>query len=143
MISEKEKISVLVIDDHAGLREGIATVVNTQPDMFIVGEASDGCEAVQQYRALQPDVAMVDWNLPALRGEEVIRTLIAEFPEARFIVMSALSSDDTIQNAVRLGARAYLCKDMLRRELLPAIRAVYQGRRYFPERILAALKNTQ
>src|SRR5215471_9046076 len=137
---ETQKIRVLVIDDHASLREGIATVVNAQPDMVIAGEASNGQEAIDQYRALQPDVTLLDWNLPVLRGEEVIKTLIAEFPSARFIVMSALSGDDSIQNAVRLGAKAYLCKDMLRRELLPAIRAVHQGRQYLPDKVAAALK---
>ena len=143
MDSTTEKIRVLVIDDHASLREGITGVVNAQPDMIIAGEASNGQEAIQQYRALEPDVTLLDWNLPVLRGEEVIATLIAEFPRARFIVMSALSGDDSIQNALRLGAKAYLCKDMLRRELLPAIRAVHQGRQYLPDQIAASLKSMQ
>jgi DNA-binding NarL/FixJ family response regulator len=126
MISETNKTRVLVIDDHATLREGIAAVVNAQPDMIVAGEASNGRKAIQQYRVLQPDVTLLDWDLPVLRGEEVISTLIAKFPKARFIVMSALGDDDSIQNALRLGAKAYLCKDMLRRELLPAIRTVHQ-----------------
>ena len=140
---ETQKIRVLVIDDHASLREGIATVVNAQPDMVIAGEASNGQEAIQQFRAIQPDVTMLDWNLPVLRGQEVLTRLIAEFQNARFIVMSALSGDDSIQNAIRLGAKAYLCKDMLRRELLPAIRAVHQGRQYLPDKVAAALKDRQ
>jgi two-component system, NarL family, response regulator len=97
MVSTTEKIRVLVIDDHGSLREGIAAVVNAQPDMVIAGEASNGREAIEQYRGLQPDVTLLDWNLPVLRGEEVITTLISEFPRARFIVMSALSGDDSIQ----------------------------------------------
>ena len=140
MDSKTEKIRVLVVDDHAGLREGIAVVVNAQADMIIAGEASNGREAIQQFRALQPDVTVVDWNLPEMRGEEVIATLIAEFPQARFIVVSALSGDDCPRRAVELGAKAYLCKDMLRRELLPAIRAVHEGRQYLPEKIAASLK---
>ena len=142
MVSTTEKIKVLVIDDHGSLREGIAAVVNAQPDMVIVGEASNGREAIEQYRGLQPDVTLLDWNLPVLRGEEVITTLIAEFPRARFIVMSALSGDDSIQRAVGLGAKAYLCKDMLRREPLPAIRAVHQGHQYLPDKVAASLKNS-
>jgi DNA-binding NarL/FixJ family response regulator len=143
MVSETERIRLLVIDDHAALRDGIAAVVNAQPDMLIAGEASNGLEAIQQYRALQPDVTLLDWNLPALCGEEVIRTVIAEFPKARFIAMSALSGIDSVQNALRLGVKGCLCKDLLRREMLPAIRAVHEGHRYLPDRIAAALKNRE
>jgi DNA-binding NarL/FixJ family response regulator len=132
---------VLVVDDHAAMREGISAVLNAQPDMVVAGEASDGQEAIERFRALQPDVSLVDWNLPIVAGEEVIRTLTAEFPDARFIVITALSGDDSIGRAVRLGVRSYLCKDMLRRELLPAIRAVHQGRQYIPEQLASQLKN--
>jgi DNA-binding NarL/FixJ family response regulator len=133
--SSTSKIQVLVIDDHSGMREGISAVLNAQPDMVVVGEARDGREAIRCFRELRPDVSLVDWNLPILRGEEVITALSAEFPEARFIVITALNDDDCIRRALRLGAQAYLHKDMLRRELLPAIRAVHQGRRYIPEAI--------
>jgi DNA-binding NarL/FixJ family response regulator len=131
---------VLVIDDHAAMREGINAVVNAQPDMVVVGEASDGREAIQRFRDLQPDVSLVDWNLPTVHGEEVIATLNAEFPQARFIVITALNGDDSIQRALRLGAKSYLHKDMLRRELLPAIRAVYQGEHYLPDKIADRIK---
>src|SRR6266478_655633 len=123
--SATQQIGVFVIDDHAGMREGISAVVNAQADMTVVGEASDGQEAIERFRALQPDVSLVDWNLPIVRGEEVISALIAEFPDARFIVISALIGDDSVGHALRLGAKSFLCKDMLRRELLPAIRAVH------------------
>jgi len=93
-------------------------------------------------RALQPDLTLLDWDLPVLRGEEVITTINVEFPGARFIVRSALSGDDSIQNAVRLGAKAYLCKDLLRRELLSAIRAVHQGHQYLPGKVAPSLKTT-
>jgi DNA-binding NarL/FixJ family response regulator len=140
VLSNSEKIRVLVVDDHAGMREGITAVVNAQPDMMVVGEASDGQEAIQQFRALQPDVSLVDWNLPVLRGEEVISTLRAEVPKTPFIVITALNDDDCIRRALFLGARGYLHKDMLRRELLPAIRAVHQGKRYIPDEIGIRLK---
>jgi len=130
----------LVIDDHAGMREGITAVVNAQPDMTVVGEAGDGQEAIQRFRALQPDVSLVDWNLPKVRGEEVIATLSSEFPKARFIVITALSDDDCLRRALGLGAQSYLHKDMLRRDLLPAIRAVHQGQQYLPEKIANRLK---
>src|SRR5262245_20529313 len=99
------------------MREGISAVVNSQRDMAVVGEASDGQEAIERFRALQPDVALVDWNLPVVRGEEVLTRLSAEFPKARFIVITSLTDDDCIRRALDLGAQAYLHKDMLRREL--------------------------
>jgi len=130
-----------VIDDHAGMREGISAVVNAQPDMMVVGEAGDGQQAIQQFKQLRPDVSLVDWNLPVVPGEEVLSTLSTQFPEARFIVITALSDDDCIPRALKLGAQAYLHKDMLRRELLPAIRAVHQGQQYVPDKIARRLTN--
>jgi DNA-binding NarL/FixJ family response regulator len=123
-----------VVDDHAGMRDGISAMVNAQPDMTVVGEASDGREAIERFRTLQPDVSLVDWNLPIVRGEEVIATLIKEFPRARFIAITALNDDKCIQRTRDLGAKGYIHKDMLRRELLSAIRAVNQGQHYFPEK---------
>ena len=137
----QQQIGVLVIDDHAGMREGIRAVVNAQPDMTVVGEARDGQEAIQRFRALQPDVSLLDWNLPVVRGEEVLSTFREEVPNARFIVISALNDEDCIRRALSLGAQCYLHKDMLRRELLPAIRAVHDGQRYIPEAIAKRLKN--
>ena len=125
-----DKLSILVIDDHGGMRDGICAVINAQPDMTVVGEASDGQEALQRFRALQPDVSLLDWNLPIVPGEEVLETVIKEHPSARIIVITSLSDDDCIRRAFCLGAGAYLHKDMLRRELIPAIRSVYQGQRY-------------
>ena len=123
------------------MREGITAVVNAQTDMIVVGEAGDGQAAIQQFRALRPDISLLDWNLPILRGEDVLATLRAESPEARFIVISALNDDDCIRRAFSLGAQAYLHKDMLRRELLLAIRAVHKGQRYIPDKIANRLKN--
>jgi two-component system NarL family response regulator len=139
VLSNNEKIRVLVIDDHAGMREGISGVVNAQQDMTVVGEASDGQQALEQFRSLRPDVSLVDWNLPIVPGEEVLVTLSAEAPKAQFIVITAISDDDCIRRALNLGAQAYLHKDMLRRELLPAIRAVHQGQRYLPREIATRL----
>ena len=129
-----------MVDDHAAMRDGISVVVNAQPDMMIAGVATNGREAIEQFRALKPDVTVLDWGLPVLPGEEVLATLIAEFPDARFVVITALSGDECIQRALSLGAKSYLCKDMLRRELLPAIRAVHQGQRYLPDKIAKTLK---
>ena len=132
---------MLLVDDHAGMREGISAVVNAQPDMMVVGEAANGHEAIQRFRELQPDVSVVDWNLPIVRGEEVLATLYEEFPNARFVVITALNGDDSIRQALSLGAQCYLHKDMLRRELLPAIRAVHDGQHYIAEAIAKRLRN--
>jgi DNA-binding NarL/FixJ family response regulator len=131
---------VLVVDDHASMREGISAVVNAQSDMIIAGQASDGQQAIELFRNLRPDVALLDWNLPRAHGEEVLATLITEFPTARFIIITALTGDERIRRALHLGALAFLHKDMLRRELLPAIRAVHEGRQYLPAEIANRLK---
>ena len=130
---ERQRIQVLVVDDHAGMRDGIRAVVNAQLDMVVVGEANDGHEAIDKFRTLLPDITIVDWNLPKARGDEVIAALSKEFPQARFIVITALNDEDCIRRAIDLGARAYIHKDRLRREMLSVIRAVNQGERCFPE----------
>ncbi len=141
VVSETRKIRVLVVDDHATMREGICAVVNSQPDMIVVGEASDGQAAIEQFKTLQPDISLVDWNLPLVSGAEVISALSREFPGARFIVMTALTGEDNIRRALRFGARSFLYKNMLRRELLPAIRAVDKGQEYLPAKIVECLKD--
>lgn len=113
------------------MREGITAIVNMQPDMIVLGEAGDGKEAIKQFRKLRPDICLLDWNLP-VGGEEVLSAVSVEFPEARFIVISALCDDDCVRRALCAGAQTFIHKDMLRRELLPAIRTVYQGKKYLP-----------
>jgi DNA-binding NarL/FixJ family response regulator len=135
-----EKMRLFIIDDHAAMREGVTAVVNAQPDMTMVGEASNGPQAIERFRVLRPDVSLVDWNLPIVNGGEIIRTLSTEFPEARFIVITALSGDELVQRALNVGAKSYLWKETLRRELLPAIRAVYRGQQYLPADIADRLK---
>lgn len=122
------------------MREGLTAIINAQPDMIVVGEAGDGREALQQFRDLRPDLLLLDWNLPVLSGEEVLKTVRAEFPQARFIVISSLNDDDSVRQALGLGAQAYLHKDRLRRELIPAIRSVHQGQEYLPQKSSKRLK---
>lgn len=141
MPPKTQKIRILVADDHSVVREGIRAVVNAQPDMTVAGEACDGNQAIERFKSLQPDVSLVDWNLPVVHGAEVIRRLRYEFPTAKFIVITALNGDETIRQALQLGVQSYLFKDTLRRELLPAIRAVDEGKQYFPYKILSRRKN--
>ena len=122
------------------MREGISAIVNAQPDMIVVGEASDGREAIERFRALQPDVSVLDWNLPVVHGQEVLTTLRKESPMGRFIVITSLTEEDCIRQASSLGASSFLHKDMLRRQLLPAIRAVHQGQQYRPDKLANWLK---
>ena len=122
------------------MREGISAIVNAQPDMIVLGEASDGKEAIRQFKKLRPDICLLDWNLPVVCGEEVLSTVRTQFPEAHFIVISALSEDDCVRRALCVGAQAYIHKEMLRRELLRAIRTVYEGKKYLPEKIANRLK---
>jgi two-component system, NarL family, response regulator len=138
--SYTQKIRVLVADDHAGMREGIGAMINGQSDMVVAGEAADGQDAVEKFKSFQPDVTIMDFNLPIVSGADAIKTIRAEFPEARFLVITAMNDDDCIRQALSAGARSYLHKDMLRRELLPAIRAVHQGRQYLPDQIAKRLK---
>jgi DNA-binding NarL/FixJ family response regulator len=138
-----QKIRVLIVDDHAIIREGISALINSQPDMLVAGEAIDGEEAVQQFKALQPDIAVADLNLPVICGIEAIGLIRAEFPAARFIVITALDGLDCIRQAFAAGAQAFLHKDMLRGELLSAIRAVHEGRQYIPPAIRERLKQLE
>src|SRR4030095_13779270 len=108
--------------------------------MMVVGEAADGQEAIQRFRELQPDVSVVDWNLPIVRGGEVLATLNKEFPNPRFVVITALNGDDCIRHVLNPGAQAFLHKDVLRRELPPAIRVVHQGEAYLPGKIANWIK---
>lgn len=127
-----EKIRVLVVDDHAVMCEGISALVEAQRDMVVVGKAANGEEAIAEFRQLQPLIAIVDVNLPDISGIEAMIAIRRETPTARFIMISAINDDRCIRQAAHAGAQAFLHKDMLRRELIPAIRDVQEGRQYFP-----------
>jgi DNA-binding NarL/FixJ family response regulator len=127
-----ERISVLTVDDHPMLREGIASVVRPRSDMTLVGEAEDGVQAIEAYRALRPDVTLMDLQMPNLNGVDAIIRIRAEFPTARIIVLTTYDGDVLALRALRAGAVGYLLKGTLRKELLDAIRTVHAGRRHIP-----------
>jgi DNA-binding NarL/FixJ family response regulator len=132
-------IRILTVDDHALLREGIAALVNAECDMKLVAEASNGQEAIEQFRLHRPDVTLMDLHMPALNGIEAVIGIRTEFPNARIIVLTTYTGDVQVLRALRAGARAYLLKGHVHRELLETIRAVHAGKKRIPPEIAAEL----
>ncbi len=132
-------IRILIADDHPFLREGVVAVLSGQPDMTVVGEAEDGQEAIALYRALQPDILLIDLQMPVLDGLEALRRIRSEFPEARIIVLTTYAGDVQAVQALQAGAAGYLLKNSLRNELLDAVRAVYRGSRHLTAVIAAEI----
>ena len=132
-------IRILTVDDHPLLRKGIAALVNNENDMKLVAEASTGEEAIEKFRAYRPDVTLMDIQLPGLNGIETIGELQKEFPSARIIVLTTYSGDVQVVRAIKAGARGYLLKRQVHRELLETIRAVHAGQRRIPQEIAAEL----
>src|SRR5271156_4744292 len=131
-------IRILTVDDHALLREGIAALVNTEPDMKLVAEASNGEEAIEKFRAHRPDVTLMDLQMPGLNGIEAMIRILAEFPDARMIVLTTYSGDVQVLRALRAGARAYLLKGH-DRELIETIHAVHKGQKRIPPEVATEL----
>ena len=136
---ETRQIRVLVVDDHPFLREGIAAAINGQKDMTLVGEATNGLEALESFRSLRPDVTLMDIHLPGMSGIEAMLAIRAEFPTARIVVLTAYRGDIQALRAFKAGAVGYLLKNMLRKELLDTIRIVHAGRRRIPDEIAKEL----
>ena len=129
MSDDRKLIRILTVDDHPVVRNGIAGLVADQTDMVLVGEAANGREAVQQFRAHKPDVTLMDVQMPELNGVDAIIAIRGEFPEARIIVLTTYAGDVQIVRALKAGAQGYLLKGLLHKELLEAIRAVHTGRK--------------
>ena len=128
-------IRVLTVDDHQLLREGIAAVLEGQPDMVLIGQASNGREAIQSFRQHRPDVTLMDLRMPDMSGIEAITAIRAEFPNARIIVLTTYAGDVQAAGALKAGASGYLLKNLVRKELLETIRVVHAGKRRVPPEI--------
>lgn len=134
MSTSENPISILTVDDHPMLREGIAAVLQGEADMVLVGEANNGREAIDQFRALRPDVTLMDLQMPQMNGLDTIMAIRKEFQQARIIVLTTYSGDVQAVRAFKAGAYGYLLKSMLRKELLETIRNVHAGRKRIPRR---------
>ena len=128
-------IRILTVDDHPLLREGIAAVLEGQPDMVLIGQAINGREAIESYRRHRPDVTLMDLRMPDMSGIEAITAIRAEFPNARIIVLTTYAGDVQAAGALKAGASGYLLKNLVRSELLETIRLVHAGKRRVPAEI--------
>jgi DNA-binding NarL/FixJ family response regulator len=134
-----KQIKILTVDDHPLLRQGIAALIQGEKDMLIVGEASNGREAIQVFRSQRPDVTLMDLQMPDLNGIDAIVTIRQEYPQARIIVLTTYEGDALARRALKAGVVGYILKDMIRTELLEAIRSVDAGNRYIPQKIASEL----
>ena len=134
-VLQSESIRILSVDDHQLLREGIAAVLESQEDMALVAQTSNGREAVESFRRLRPDVTLMDLRMPDMSGIEAIRAIRAEFPDARIIVLTTYAGDAQAAAALKAGAVGYLLKNLVRKELLETIRIVHSGKRRVPPEI--------
>ena len=129
MSAEASPIRILVVDDHPVVRQGVAGLVGGQPDMTHRWQASNGREAIQQFRAHHPDVVLMDLQMPEMNGLDALMAIRDEAPEARIIVLTTYAGDAQVLRAIKAGARGYLLKSALHRELLETIRAVHAGKK--------------
>jgi DNA-binding NarL/FixJ family response regulator len=132
-------IRILAVDDHPLLREGIAALVNSQPDMKLIAQAANGREAIELFRKHRPDVTLMDLQMPEMNGIDAMIAIRGEFPQARIVVLTTYKGDVEVLRALKAGARGYLLKNLLRRELLETIRAVHSGEKRIPPEVAAQI----
>src|ERR1700689_2057531 len=139
MSIDSEPIRILCVDDHPLLRAGVVALIETQPDMTMVGEAASGREAIEMYRAKRPNITLMDLQMPDMSGIDAIIAIRGEFPDARIIVLTTYEGDVLAHRALKAGARAYILKGMVRKDLLDAIRTVHTGRRHVQSEVAVGL----
>jgi DNA-binding NarL/FixJ family response regulator len=132
-------IRVMTVDDHALIREGVAALIANQKDMRLVGEASNGREAIEQFRSHRPDVTLMDLQMPEMNGIDALIAIRSEFPDARIIVLTTYAGDALCKRAMTAGAQAYILKGNVRKDLLDTIRAVRAGKKFIHGEVAAEL----
>ena len=141
MTDHSAVIRILAVDDHDLLRKGIAALVGIEPDMTLVAEATNGREAIHQFRAHRPDVTLMDLQMPEMDGLDALIAIRGEFPDARIIVLTTYAGDAQALRALQAGARGYLLKNMVNKELLDTIRAVHAGKKTMSPAICTNSRN--
>lgn len=138
-MDQSKPIRILSVEDHPVFREGLSTILGSQPDMLLVAQAANAVEAVAEFRRHRPDVTLMDLSLPGTNGTDTLISIRGEFPQARIIMLTTSDSDGEIQRALRAGAAAYMLKSMPKNELLAMIRSVHAGGRHVPPEVAARL----
>lgn len=138
-MNDQPRIRVFSADDHPLLREGIAAVINNQPDMVMVAQAATGREAVQMFREHRPDVTLMDLRMPDISGIDAMNAIRHEYPDARIVMLTTFEGDVEIQRALAAGARGYILKNMPPKDLVDVVRQVHAGKKRIPHEIAAQL----
>ena len=138
-MAPSKQIRILSVEDHPVFSQGLATIIETEPDMVMVGQAANGAEAIAEFRRHRPDITLMDLRLPGANGTDTLIAIRGEFPDARIIMLSSSDSDGEIQRALRSGAAGYVLKSMPQDDLLAVIRSVHSGKRQVPPAVAALL----
>ena len=132
-------IRILTVEDHPVFRQGLTTIIGSEPDMLLVGQAANAAEAIAEFRRHRPDITLMDLRLPGTNGTDTLISIRGEFPDARIIILTTSDGDADIHRAMRAGAKAYILKSMPQEELLEVVRSVHAGRRHVPADVAARL----
>ena len=138
-MEEPKLIRILSVEDHPVFREGLSTIIGSEPDMLLVSQAANSVEAIKEFRKHRPDITLMDLRLPGRDGIETLSAIRSEFPDARIIILTSSDGNAEIQRALRAGAAAYVLKSMPKDELLSVVRSVHEGGRHIPAAVAARL----